>query len=129
MRCARHLPTTFHGRDAASTYQFFHNENCCSLKKRFDLYTVVRYNWKKAMSIRNLKNKGTEDINTGKRSKEALRLLPAWLHHKAQIKFARSGAATSVQDLRKMRANPFEALRGDGKGQYSIRINEPLQGG
>jgi len=76
------------------------------------------------LSIRNFKNKGTEDINYGRPSKEALRLLPKGLHHKAQIKIARLGAATSMQDLREIRGNRFEALKGDRKGQYSIRIND-----
>ncbi|MFQ5714966.1 MAG: type II toxin-antitoxin system RelE/ParE family toxin [Candidatus Scalinduaceae bacterium] len=76
------------------------------------------------MAIRNFKNKGTEDINYGKISKEALRILPRELHRKAQIKLARLGAVTSMQDLREIRGNRFEALKGDRKGQYSIRINE-----
>lgn len=76
------------------------------------------------MSIKNFKNKGTEDINYGKVSKEALRLLPKDLHRKAQIKLARLGAVTSIQDLREIRGNRFEALKGDRKGQYSIRIND-----
>lgn len=33
-------------------------------------------------------------------------------------------AATSLQDLRAMRSNRLEALGGDRKGQYSIRINQ-----
>jgi proteic killer suppression protein len=75
------------------------------------------------MSITSFKNKGTEDINYGKVSKEALRLLPKDLHRKAQIKLARLGAVTSIQDLREIRGNRFEILKGDRKGQYSIRIN------
>ncbi len=76
------------------------------------------------MAIRNFKNKGTEDINYGKISKEALRILPKELHRKAQIKLARLGAVTSMQDLREIRGNRFVALKGDRKGQYSLRINE-----
>ncbi len=76
------------------------------------------------MSIKNFKTEGTEDINYGKASKEALRLLPKDLHRKAQIKLARLGAVTSIQDLREIRGNRFEALKGDRKGQYSIRIND-----
>lgn len=76
------------------------------------------------MSIRNFKNKGTEDINYGKVTKEALRILPKELHRKAQIKLARLGAVTSMQDLLEIRGNRFEALKGNRKGQYSIRINE-----
>jgi proteic killer suppression protein len=59
------------------------------------------------MSILTFKNKATEDINYGRISKESLKLLPRKLHRKAQIKLARVGAATSLQD----------------RGQHSIRIN------
>ena len=76
------------------------------------------------MTIRNFKNKGTEDINYGKVSKEAFRILPKELHRKAQIKLARLGAVRSMQDLQEIRGNRFEKLTGDRKGQYSVRIND-----
>ena len=76
------------------------------------------------MSIRSFKNKGTEDINYGRASKEALRILPKQLHGKAQVKLARLGAAASMQDLREIRGNRLEALKGDKKGQHSMRIND-----
>src|SRR4030042_732978 len=75
------------------------------------------------MSILTFKNKATEDINYGRISKESVRLLPKKLHRKAQIKLARVGAATSLQDLQEIRGNRLEALKGGRKGQYSIRIN------
>ena len=74
--------------------------------------------------ITNFKKKGTEDINYGRSSKEALRILPKNLHKKAQVKLARLSAATSIQDLREIRGNRFEMLKGKRKGQYSIRIND-----
>ena len=76
------------------------------------------------MAIQAFKNQGTEDINYGRVTKQALRLLPAELHKKAQIKLARLSAASSLQDLRLLQGNRFEALKGDRKGQYSIRIND-----
>jgi proteic killer suppression protein len=76
------------------------------------------------MAIESFKNKGTEDINYGKASKEALPLLPKDLHRKAQIKLARLAAATSTRDLREIRGNRFEKLRGRRKGQSSFRIND-----
>ena len=76
------------------------------------------------MAIRNFKNKGTEDVNYGRLSKDALKILPKELHRKAQIKLARLGAVTSLQDLQEIRGNRFEKLKGDRKGQYSIRIND-----
>ena len=76
------------------------------------------------MGITNFRNKGTEDINYGRSSKEALRILPENLHKKSQVKLARLSAATSIQDLREIRGNRFEMLKGKRKGQSSIRIND-----
>jgi toxin HigB-1 len=76
------------------------------------------------MGIRNFRDKGTMDINYGKNTKNSLRILPKNLHRKAQVKLARLGAATSVRDLREIRGNRFEVLKGNRKGQYSIRIND-----
>ncbi len=64
------------------------------------------------------------DINYGKHTKDSLRILPKVLHRKAQVKLARLGAVTSIRDLREIRGNRFEVLKGDRKGQYSIRIND-----
>jgi proteic killer suppression protein len=75
------------------------------------------------MAIKNFRNKGTEDINYGRVSKDSLKILPKELHRKAQIKMARLGAVTSIQDLKEVRGNRFEVLKGDRKGQCSIRIN------
>ena len=79
------------------------------------------------MAIRSFKNKGTEDINYGRFSKQALNILPKELHRKAQIKLARLGAVTSMQDLQEIRGNRFKKLKSDRKGQYSIRINDPYR--
>jgi proteic killer suppression protein len=76
------------------------------------------------MAILNFKTKGTEDINYGRVTKEAFRTLPMELHHKAQIKLARLGAVTSMQDLQEIRGNRFERLKGERQGQCSIRIND-----
>jgi proteic killer suppression protein len=76
------------------------------------------------MAIRSFKNKVTEEINYGVVTKQSLRLLPKELHDKARIKLARVGAATSLRDLQELRGNRLEILKGDRKGQYSIRIND-----
>lgn len=76
------------------------------------------------MTIRNFQNKATEDINYGVESKIALKLLPQELQRKARIKLAKLGAANSIQDLRELKGNRLEALKGNRKGQYSIRIND-----
>lgn len=76
------------------------------------------------MAIRNFRTKGTQDINYGRVTKEAFQTLPKKLHRKAQIKLARLGAVTSMQDLQEIRGNRFEKLKGERQGQYSIRIND-----
>jgi len=76
------------------------------------------------MTILNFKTKGTEDINYGRDTKEADRTLPKELHRIAQIKLARLGALTSMEDLQEIRGNRFEKLKGKRRGQYSIRIND-----
>ena len=76
------------------------------------------------MAIKSFKDKVTEDINYGRVSKQTLRRLPNELHLKAQTKLARIGAATSIRDLQDLKGNRLEVLRGDRKGQYSIRIND-----
>ena len=42
----------------------------------------------------------------------------------AQLRLDRLDAAVSVRDLAALPGNRFEALSGDRKGQYSIRIND-----
>jgi len=42
----------------------------------------------------------------------------------ARLKLDRLEAATTLQDLAALPGNRFEALKGDRKGQYSIRIND-----
>ncbi len=76
------------------------------------------------MALTSFKDQGTEDVNYGKKTKKSLKLLPQELHKKAQIKLARLGAVSSLNDLKEIRGNRFEILKGDRKGQYSIRIND-----
>jgi proteic killer suppression protein len=79
------------------------------------------------MAIKSFKNKATEEINYAISSKLSRKLLPIELHEKARIKLARVGAATCMQDFTELKGNRFEALKGDRKGQYSIRINDQFR--
>ncbi len=42
----------------------------------------------------------------------------------ARLKLDRLEAATGLRDLAALSGNRFEALKGDRKGQYSIRVND-----
>lgn len=86
----------------------------------FNLFSGVNT----SVAIESFKNKITEQVNNGEISKQTRKLLPAELHQKAQIKLAVLNAAANLNDLLELRGNRFEALKGDRKGQFSIRIND-----
>jgi proteic killer suppression protein len=61
----------------------------------------------------------TRDFASGKRTKAS-----SGFERSARLKLDRLEAATSLKDLSVLPGNRFEALAGDRKGQYSIRIND-----
>jgi len=65
------------------------------------------------------RDKRTRDFVAGKRVKAF-----SGIQRAAQLKLDRLEAATSLRDLAALPGNRFEALSGDRKGQYSIRIND-----
>lgn len=69
-------------------------------------------------------NRATEDIFDGRNSSDARRLLPRALWSTACRKLDQINVATSLDDLKVPPGNRLEALKGDRKGQYSIRIND-----
>lgn len=68
--------------------------------------------------IVNFKDKRTREFAEGNRVKAF-----AGFEHKAEMKLDQIEAATSLLDL-DLPGNRLEALKGDRKGQYSIRIND-----
>jgi proteic killer suppression protein len=65
------------------------------------------------------RDKRTRDFAAGKRVKAFFSVERA-----ARLKLDRLEAATSLGDLAALPGNHFEALKGDRRGQYSIRIND-----
>jgi proteic killer suppression protein len=65
------------------------------------------------------RDKRTRDFATGKRVKAF-----SGIERAARLKLDRLEAATTLKDLAALPGNRFEALIGDRKGQYSIRIND-----
>ncbi len=65
------------------------------------------------------RGKRTRDLAAGKRVKAF-----SGFERSARLKLDRLEAATSMKDLAALPGNRFEALVGDRKGQYSIRIND-----
>ena len=70
--------------------------------------------------IRNFADKEAEKIWDGTPS----RRLPADLQSIARRKLRMLNNAENLNDLRVPPANRLEALKGDRRGQYSIRIND-----
>ena len=64
------------------------------------------------------RDKRTGDFAKGKRVKAF-----DGIHRQAELKLDQLDAATNLADLR-LPGNRLEALKGDRKGQYSIRIND-----
>lgn len=69
--------------------------------------------------IADYRDKRTLDFARGKRVKAF-----SGIERAARLKLDRLEAATNIQDLAALPGNRFEALKGDRKGQYSIRIND-----
>lgn len=70
--------------------------------------------------IKSTKGKAIERIISGKLAKG----FPPDVVRRAERKIAILDAAQSLDDLRIPPSNHLEQLRGDRKGQYSIRINQ-----
>jgi proteic killer suppression protein len=69
--------------------------------------------------IKSFRCKETERVWEG----QASRKLPRDIQDRALIKLRQLDAALTMDDLRNPPSNHLEALKGDRKGQWSIRIN------
>ena len=74
--------------------------------------------------ILSFKNLGTEDIFNGKNTKRARKTCPGQLWKIARRKLDQLDSAATLEDLSIPPGNKLEILKGNRKGQYSIRIND-----
>jgi proteic killer suppression protein len=74
--------------------------------------------------ISSFRDKGTEDIYDGVESPAARRICPAALWSAARRKLDQINRAVGLKDLSMPPGNRLEMLKGDRKGQTSIRINQ-----
>ncbi len=70
------------------------------------------------------KDKGTEGIFDGERTKDARKSCPELLWKVARRKLDQLDSVTTLNELRIPPGNRLEALARDRKGQHSIRIND-----
>ena len=73
--------------------------------------------------IADFADQGTEDIFYGVNSAAARRACPPQLHPIAARKLTALNRAEELADLTLPAGNRLETLRGDRRGQHSIRIN------
>ena len=69
--------------------------------------------------IVSFRDKGTREFADGKYIKAF-----SGFFRQAEMKLDQLDAAASLKDLAVLPGNRFETLKGDRKGQYSIRIND-----
>lgn len=73
--------------------------------------------------IRSFRDAATEDLFYGRSTKAARKALPQSLWRKASLKLDAIDSARMLDDLLIPPGNRLEALKGDRRGQHSIRIN------
>jgi len=74
--------------------------------------------------INSFRDQASADIFNGVDSKPARKACPQTLWRIAARKLDLLDSVTQLEDLKVPPGNRLEALTGDRKGQYSIRINE-----
>lgn len=73
--------------------------------------------------IVSLKNQATEDIFNGQTTKQVRIICPVSLMSVASRKLDQLDSVKTLEELRIPPGNRLEALTGDRKGQWSIRVN------
>jgi proteic killer suppression protein len=74
--------------------------------------------------IRSFATQGTRDLFDGRDTKDARRTCPITLWGNAKRKLDQLNQAAELRDLRAPPGNRLERLKGDRRGQHSIRIND-----
>ncbi|MBU0484185.1 MAG: type II toxin-antitoxin system RelE/ParE family toxin [Proteobacteria bacterium] len=74
--------------------------------------------------IQSFKNQGTDDIFNGKNTKEARKICPRSLWNIATRKLDQLDSIQIIDELKVPPGNMLELLKGNRKGEHSIRIND-----
>ena len=77
--------------------------------------------------IRSFRNKGTEEIFNGRSTEAARKFCPQSPWNIAFRKLDRLDSVLALDELRIPPGTRLEALSGDRKGQFSIRINDQFR--
>jgi proteic killer suppression protein len=74
--------------------------------------------------IQSFKKGGTEDVFNDRRSRKATRICPVEIWRVARRKLEQLDSVSELHHLAVPPGNELEPLKGDRKGQHSIRIND-----
>lgn len=74
--------------------------------------------------IKSFKDRGTEDVFNDRHTRAARRACPEQIWRVARRKLEQLDSVSDLRWLSIPPSNRLEALKGDRKGQHSIRINE-----
>lgn len=74
--------------------------------------------------IASFRDSGTEDLFYGRGTKAARKVCPETIWRVARRKLDQMAAATELATLAISRSNRLEPLKGDRRGEHSIRIND-----
>ena len=77
--------------------------------------------------IQSFSDQGSRDVFDGTRSKAAAKSCPSDLWGGARRRLDQLNQAHVLEDLRVPPGNRLEQLKGDRKGQHSIRINDQFR--
>lgn len=77
--------------------------------------------------IQSFHDRGTRDVFDDNRSKAASQTCPPELWKVARRKLDQLNQAHALADLRVPPGNRLEALKGDRKGQHSVRIHDQFR--
>jgi len=77
--------------------------------------------------IQSFSGRGTQDVFDGTNSKAAAKTCPPDLWAGSRRRLDQLDQAHVLEDLRVPPGNRLEALKGDRKGQFSIRINDQFR--
>ena len=77
--------------------------------------------------IQSYANRATHDVYDGVRSKAASKVCPSNLRAIARRRLDQLNWAAALEDMRAPPGNRLEKLRGNRKGQHSIRINDQFR--
>ena len=113
--------------DISSLEAHFYHQNCCAKKAKgaglafrsIAIANIIASRYYRAV-IKSFANRNTQKLFNG----EAVPRLPPEIRERARLRLAQLNVASTLEFMMIPPSNRLEALKGDRKGQHSVRINQ-----